>query len=182
MIKVTQLAIKDVLVLEYDSGEDNRGTSYKLFSEKELEDIGIYTRFVEETLYCPIKKGTLYGIHFQNHPKAQAKLLYCTKGKGIDFAVDLRRNSKTYKQWVSVELSPENKKQIYIPAGFGHAFLSLEDNTQVVMKIDNYFDSDLCRAITYDDAELGINFNISNPILSEFDKNAPTLENCDINL
>lgn len=182
MIKVTKLAIDDVLVLEYDNGEDNRGTSHKLFSKKELENIGINTEFVEETLYCPTKKGTLYGIHFQNHPKAQTKLLYCIKGKGIDYAVDLRSNSKTYKKWVSVELSPENRKQIYIPAGFGHAFLSLEDDTQVVMRIDNYFDPKLSRGITYDDKELGIEFNITDPILSVFDRAAPTLDNCDSNL
>lgn len=182
MVNVTQLDLKEILVLEYSSKEDNRGTSYGLFSKKELEDVGIFTEFVEEILYCPVKKGTLYGIHFQNHPKAQTKLLYCTKGRGLDFAVDLRHDSKTYKKWVCVELSAQNKKQIYIPAGFGHAFLSLEDDTHVVMRIDNYFDSALSRAITYADVELNINFNVLNPILSENDKKAPTLMNCDCNL
>lgn len=182
MINVTQLVLKEVLVLEYDSKEDNRGTSYRLFSKRELEDVGIFTEFVEEILYSSVKKETLYGIHFQNHPKAQAKLLFCTKGRGLDFAVDLRHDSKTYKKWACMELSPQNKKQIYIPAGFGHAFLSLESDTNVVMRIDNYFDSALSRAITYADVELNINFNVLNPILSEQDKNAPTLIDCDCNL
>lgn len=182
MLKVTQLDLKEVLVLEYDSQEDNRGTSYKQFSKKELENVGIFTEFIEEILYSPSKKGTLYGIHFQNHPKAQTKLLYCTKGRGLDFAVDLRHDSRTYKKWVCVELSPQNRRQIYIPAGFGHAFLSLENDSHVVMKIDNYFDSALSRAISYADVELNINFNVLNPILSENDKKAPMLTNSDCNL
>lgn len=182
MLKVTKLEIEDVLVLEYEVKEDNRGFSHRNFSKRELEKAGIDTEFVEEILYCPMKQGTLYGIHFQNHPKAQTKLLYCTKGRGLDFAVDLRKNSNTYKKWVCVELSPENRKQIYIPVGFGHAFLSLEDNTNVVFKIDNYFDSKLQRAITFEDVELNINFGISNPILSEQDKNASTLKDSDCNL
>jgi dTDP-4-dehydrorhamnose 3,5-epimerase len=182
MLKVTKLAIEDVLVLEYKIKEDNRGVSQRYFSKREFEKAGISTEFVEEILYCLTKKGTLYGIHFQNHPKAQTKLLYCTKGRGLDFAVDLRCNSKTYKKWVCIELSPENRKQIYIPSGFGHAFLSLEDNTNVVMLIDNYFDSKFGRAITYADVELNIGFNILNPILSEQDKNAPALKDSDCNL
>jgi len=182
VIKITQLDLREVLVLEYEAKEDNRGFSYKLFSKRELEDVGIFTEFIEETLYCPMKKGTLYGIHFQNNPKAQTKLLFCTKGRGLDFAVDLRHDSKTYKKWVCVELNPQNRKQIYIPAGFGHAFLSLEDDTHVVMRIDNYFDSSLSRAITYADVDLNINFDVINPILSENDKFAPSLKNCDCNL
>ena len=120
--------------------------------------------------------------HFQNYPKVQTKLLFCTKGRGLDFAVDLRHDSKTFKKWVCVELTPENRKQIYIPKGFGHAFLSLEDDTNVVMRIDNYFEPSLSKAITYDDVELNIHFNVSNPILSENDKKAPTLQKCDCNL
>lgn len=182
MLKVTQLELKEILVLEYETKVDNRGMSYRTFSRQELEGVGISTEFIEETLYCPIKKGTLYGIHFQNHPKAQTKLLYCIKGRGLDFAVDLRHDSKTYKKWVCVELSKENRKQIYIPVGFGHAFLSLEDDTNVVMRIDNYFDSNLMRAIAFNDVDLNIDFKILNPILSEMDSSAPDLANCDCNL
>ena len=182
MLKVVKLSIEAVWILEYAVKEDNRGISYRYTSKRELEKVGIYTEFVEEILYCPRKKGTLYGIHFQNHPKAQTKLLFCTKGKGLDFAVDLRKNSKTYKKWVCVELTAENRKQLYIRAGFGHAFLSLEDDTHVVMKIDHYFDPGLQRAISYTDAELDIDFKISKPILSEQDRKAPLLKDSDCNL
>lgn len=160
----------------------NRAISQRSFSKKELNEAGIKTKFVEEILYSIKKKDTLYGVHFQNHPKVQTKLLYCTKGRGLDFAIDLRHDSKTFKKWICVELNPKNGKQIYIPAGFGHAFLSLEDDTHLVMSIDNYFDSTLSKAISYNDVELNIDFNVLNPILSENDRNAPTLRECDCNL
>lgn len=182
MLNIIHLELPEILVLEYGAKEDNRGSSHCLYSKAELEDTGINTEFVEEILYRPAKKGTLYGIHFQNHPKAQTKLLCCTKGRGMDFAVDLRRDSPTFKKWVCAELSAENGKQIYIPTGFGHAFLSLEDDTNIIMRIDHYFDPALSRAIAYSDAELGIRFDISNPILSDMDQNAPTLSNSDCNL
>ena len=181
-MKLTHLDLKEVFVLNYDTKKDNRGIGYRLLSKRQLEEVGIYTEFVEEILNCPSKKGTLYGIHFQNHPKVQTKLLFCIKGRGLNFAIDLRRNSATYKKWVSVELSAQNRNQIYIPAGFGHAFLSLDDDTQVVMRIDNYFDAALSRTITYADRGLNIAIDVLNPILSEQDKNAPTLMNSDCNL
>jgi dTDP-4-dehydrorhamnose 3,5-epimerase-like enzyme len=87
MIHLTHLDLKEVCVLKYDTKEDNRGIGYRLFSKRQLEEVGIYTEFVEEILNCPSKKGTLYGIHFQNHPKAQNKLLFCIKGRGLDFAM-----------------------------------------------------------------------------------------------
>lgn len=100
----------------------------------------------------------------------------------MDFVVDLRQDSKTFGKWVCVELSESNRKQIYIPAGFGHAFVSLEDDTHVVMRINNRFDSELSRAIRFDDPELNIDFGFDVLILSEFDQNAPSLKECDCNL
>ncbi len=97
MIKVSKLELEEILVLEYEVKEDHRGQAIKRFSKDALEKVGICVEFVEESIYCAKKKGTLYGIHYQNEPKAQSKLLYCTKGRGLDFAVDLRKTSKTYK-------------------------------------------------------------------------------------
>ena len=182
MLKVTKLVIEDVKILEYEVFEDNRGMKQAYYSKRELEKVGIHTEFVEEILYISEKKGTLYGIHFQNHPKAQTKLLYCTKGRGLDFAVDLRKSSKTYKQWVNIELSAENRKQIVIPVGFGHAFLSLEDDTHVVFRTDKYFDPKLQRAISYADEEINIDFKVTDPILSKQDQTAPLLRDSDCNL
>jgi len=182
MIEVTQTAIKEVLVLLYEKHMESRGYYYSNFSQIELNNIGINIDFVEETVYCPQKAGTLYGIHFQNNPMAQSKLLYAISGRGLDFAVDLRKKSVTYKKWVCVELSAENRKQIFIPKGFGHAFLSLENNTKVVMRIDNYFDPKYKRGIAWNDPELNIGFPIDNPILAQHDKIAPLLRDSDCNL
>lgn len=182
MLKVTPTELPEVLILEYENKFESRGSSYSNFSRRELSEAGIDVDFVEENVYCPRKAGTLYGIHFQNKPMEQTKLLYCTKGRGLDYAVDLRKDSKTYKQWVCVELSSDNRRQIYIPQGFGHAFLSLEDNTKVVMKIDNYFDQNYRRGIAWNDPELNIRFPIQTPVLAQHDVEAPFLKESDCNL
>lgn len=181
-MKVIRTDLPEILILEYKKEFETRGCSYSNFSKRELAKAGINTDFVEENVYSPKKAGTLYGIHFQNNPMAQTKLLYCTKGSGLDFAIDLRKNSKTYKQWIFVELSSDNRKQIYIPKGFGHAFLSLEDNTNVVMRIDNYFDPEYRRGIAWNDPELNITFPIEKPILAQHDIEAPFLKDSDCNL
>ncbi len=182
MLKVTPTALPEVLVLEYDKILESRGCSYTNFSNRELKELGIGTEFLEENVYCPQREGTLYGIHFQNNPMAQTKLLYCVEGRGLDFAVDLRKDSDTYKRWVCVELSAENRKQIYIPKGFGHAFLSMEDNTRVAMKIDCYFHQDYRRGIAWNDPDLKIAFPIDTPILARHDIYAPLLKDSDCNL
>ena len=182
MLKATQTDLPEVLILEYEKNFESRGCSYSNFSIRELKELGIETDFIEENVYCPKKAGTLYGIHFQNNPMAQAKLLYCIKGSGLDFAVDLRRDSKTYKRWVRVELSSDNRKQIYIPKGFGHAFLSLENNTNIVMRIDNYFQQKYRRGIAWNDPDINITFPINHPILAQHDIEAPFLNASDCNL
>lgn len=174
--------LKDVKVIDYEQKYDNRGFSYLIHSKEKLQQAGINFEYIEECVYFSEKAGTLYGIHFQNNPKAQAKLLFCIKGRGIDYAVDLRKNSSTYLQWVGVELSEDNRKQIYIPKGFGHAFVSLEDNTKNVMRYDVPFDSRYSRQILYNDPEISIDYPISNPILASHDMNAPLLADSDVNL
>jgi dTDP-4-dehydrorhamnose 3,5-epimerase len=174
-LKVTPTSLPEVLVLEFEKTLETRGCSYSTFSKRELYEAGIEFDFVEETVYCPKRAGTLYGIHFQNNPKAQAKLLYCIKGKGFDYAVDLRKSSKTYKQWVCVELSADNRKQIYIPKGFGHDFLSFEDNTSIAMRIDNNFQQEYRRGIAWNDPELNIPFPVDKPVLARHDIEAPYL-------
>ncbi len=182
MLNVAPTQLPEVLVLEYALTTESRGFSHATFSKSELHVAGIVMDVVEENVYCPRKAGTLYGIHFQNDPFAQGKLLYCIQGHGLDFAVDLRKDSPTYKQWVCVELSAENRKQIYIPKGFGHAFLSLQDDTKVVMRIDRCFDPAYARAIAWNDPDLAIDFPIKNPVLAQHDIKAPLLRDSDCNL
>lgn len=182
LLKVTTTDLKEVLILEYVRQEDSRGMAFSTFSKKELMEAGIDVDFVEENIYCPVKAGTLYGIHFQNNPVAQTKLLYCIEGRGLDYAIDLRKDSPNYLNWISVELSRENRKQVLIPKGFGHAFLSLEDHTKVAMRIDEYFISEYKRGIAWNDPQIGITYPIHNPILAEHDINASQLIDSDCNL
>lgn len=182
MLKIQPTGLNEVLILEYDVNKDNRAVFHRTFSRELMLNSGILTEFTEEISYHPMKKNTLYGIHFQNHPKAQAKLLYCAKGRILDFAIDLRKNSSTYKKWISIELTEDNRKQLYIPHGFGHAALTLEDNSNIVMRIDNAFDTSLSRAIRYDDKDINLNITLSEIILSKQDTYAPFLVDSDCNL
>lgn len=181
-MKIYSTCLSEIKIIEYDKKIDNRGFSHSVYNKVEMEKAGIYFEYSEEKIYYSQKAGTLYGIHFQNNPKAQAKLLYCIQGSGIDYAIDLRKDSATYLKWISVELSTENRKQIYIPKDFGHAFISLEDNTRNVMRFDEPFDSRYARQIAYNDPAIGIEYPINNPILAAHDINAKFLVASDLDL
>jgi dTDP-4-dehydrorhamnose 3,5-epimerase len=112
---------------------------------------------------------------------AQAKLVRCVAGAVMDVAVDLRKGSPFYKKWVSVELSAENKRQFFIPRGFGHGFVTLTDNAEFVYKCDNPYSKEHDRSVRFDDPEIGVNWNITDPILSEKDLKAPFLKDSDCN-
>ena len=129
-----------------------------------------------------LKRGTLRGIHFQNNPVPQIKLVRCTKGAIKDVVVDLRGNSPTFKQWLAVELSAENRRQIWIPSGYGHAFLTLQDNCEVQYKVTGLYEPKLDRAIAWNDSEIAVDWGIDNPIVSQKDMQAPTLAESDVNL
>lgn len=180
-MNVTKLEIEDVLVIEPDVYNDFRGYFYESYSKRTLEKIGITNEFVQDNHLLSLKKGTIRGIHFQNAPMSQAKLLRCTKGRIMDYAVDLRKGSPTYKKWVCVELSAENKKQIFIPKGFGHACISLEDDTEVQYKVDEFFSPENDRSIAWNDPELAVDWGTDAVIVSEKDRTAPFLKECDIN-
>lgn len=172
--------IEGCVILEPKTFGDQRGWFMESYSKKTLEELGLYYDFVQDNQSFSKEKGILRGIHLQNAPYAQAKLVRCTRGSILDVAVDLRKNSKTYKQWVSVVLSAENKKQLLIPRGFGHGFVTLTDNVEVQYKTDNYYDFSSDRSIKYNDPELNIDWGISDPILSEKDSNAKNLDQVDI--
>ncbi|MFA6251727.1 MAG: dTDP-4-dehydrorhamnose 3,5-epimerase [Candidatus Paceibacterota bacterium] len=180
-MKVTQTQLKDVLIIEPDVFEDNRGWFVETYNKKKLKEAGIITEFIQDNYSYSKKRGTLRGLHLQNEPYAQAKLVYCIKGTVLDVAVDLRKDSPTYKKWFSIELSEQNRKQLFIPRGFAHGFLTLTDDTEFQYKVDNDYNKQSERSIRFDDPEIGIDWKISNPILAEKDKIAPFLIDCDIN-
>ena len=132
---VTETKLSGVYIVEPQVFGDARGWFMETYSRAKTPQIPC--DFVQDNHSLSVSKGTLRGIHFQYPPMEQAKLIRCINGSIIDFAVDLRQDSETYKQWIGVELSSENKKQVFLPRGFGHAFLTLTDNAQVVYKADN---------------------------------------------
>ncbi|WP_418752033.1 dTDP-4-dehydrorhamnose 3,5-epimerase [Frisingicoccus sp.] len=184
-MKVIETKIPGVKIIEPDCFEDNRGWFMETYSTVKYEEFGINDVFVQDNHSLSTKKGTLRGLHFQNNPMSQAKLVRCTRGTVIDVAVDLRKGSPTYKQWVSAELSAENKRQFYIPRGFAHGFLTLTDDVEFEYKVDNLYSKEHDRGIRYDDPEIGVDWGGLlmglTPILSEKDMNGPLLADSDVN-
>ena len=172
-MKITETKLDGVYIIEPQVFGDARGWFMETYSKKKTPQIA--RDFVQDNQSFSAQKGTLRGIHFQAPPMAQAKLLRCTKGAIMDYAVDIRPDSKTYKQWVAVELTEENKRQIFIPRGFGHAFITLTEDTEVQYKADNYYSQEHDRSILWSDPELSIDWGTDNPMVSEKDKNAPLL-------
>ena len=138
-MKLTKTKLDGVVIIEPDVFGDNRGFFMESWNKKKLEEAGLFYDFVQDNHSKSTVKGTLRGIHFQKGDKAQAKLVRCVKGAVLDVAVDLRQNSPTFKQWVGVELSEENKKQLLIPRGFGHGFVTLTNDVEFLYKADNYY-------------------------------------------
>lgn len=150
---------------------DHRGFFMESWNRRTMEEAGLYYDFVQDNHSLSTVKGTLRGIHFQKGDKAQAKLVRCVRGAVLDVAVDLRHDSPTYKQWVGVELSEENKKQLLIPRGFGHGFVTLTDHVEFLYKADNYYAPEADGGIRWNDPDIGIEWGVEHPILSEKDQN-----------
>ncbi len=180
-LKITELELPGVKIIEPVVFIDNRGHSGEMYSARDYKNIGIPYDFVLDYQAYNAKKGTLRGIHFQNNPHPQTKLVRVLHGSILDFVVDLRKNSPTYKQWLSHELSAENNKQILIPNGFGHAFITLENDTSVLYKFDDYYDGGLVRTIRWDDPEIAIDWGEKDFIMSEGDRKAVCLNDSDVN-
>lgn len=176
-MKIIKTKLNGVLIIEPDVFGDNRGFFMESWNKKKMEEVGLYYDFVQDNHSKSTVKGTLRGIHFQKGDKAQAKLVRCVKGVVLDVAVDLRKNSPTFKQWVGVELSAENKKQLLIPRGFGHGFLTLTDDVEFLYKADNYYTPEAECGIRWNDPDIGVEWGVENPILSEKDKINPLLKN-----
>lgn len=170
--------VLDVFLLEPIVFGDSRGWFMETWSERDLEKAGLHYRFVQDNQSYSSKKGTLRGLHFQKGEAAQAKLVRCGRGAVLDAAVDLRKGSPTYQKWVAVELSAENKRQLLIPRGFAHGFLTLTDNVEFLYKEDNFYCPEADRNLLWNDSEIGINWGIQAPILSEKDAKAPRLCEC----
>ena len=180
-MKFTQTDVKDLIVVEPNVFGDNRGWFSESYNFEVFKQNGINIEFIQDNHSFSAQKGVLRGLHFQNDPKAQTKLVRCTKGRIWDVAVDLRTSSPTYLKWFGVELTADNHKMLLVPQGFAHGFITLEDNTEVQYKVDNVYDKPSDRSIKYNDPMIGIKWPIMDVILSDKDNNAPLLEDSDVN-
>lgn len=181
-MEVEYTAIPGAILLTPRVFGDNRGWFYESYNKREFSEAGLNMEFIQDNHSLSIPKYTLRGIHFQNDPAAQAKLVRCIRGRIWDVAVDLRKGSDTYLKWVGVELSASNKKMLFIPRGFGHAFVTLEENCEVNYKVDHIYSRPDERSIRYNDPQIGIQWpEDMSPVLSEKDANAPFLADCDCN-
>lgn len=159
---------------------DERGFFMETYKKSEFIENGITEDFVQDN-HSSSTKNVIRGLHYQLNPNAQGKLVRCTKGEIFDIGVDLRKNSPTFGKWCGVKLTGENKKMLYIPAGFAHGFVTLSDIAEVLYKATEEYSANNDRSIRWNDETINIDWNIDNPIISEKDKKAPFLKDAEIN-
>ena len=174
-MQVTKTALEGVLILEPKVFGDSRGWFMETWSARKFEAAGLNFNFVQDNQSYSAQKGTLRGLHYQTAPFAQAKLVRCTRGKLLDVAVDIREGSETFAKWVAVELTAENKKQLMIPRGFAHGFLTLTDDVEIQYKADNFYAPTCDGNIRWNDSEIKIEWPFAPTILADKDAKAPTL-------
>ncbi len=179
-MKVIATDLKDVFILEPQVHGDHRGWFVESWSERTMKENGLNYNFVQDNHSYSSTKGTFRGLHCQKGDAAQAKLVRCTRGAIMDYVVDVRKGSPTYKKWIAVMLSAENHHQLLIPRGFLHGFLTLTEDVEFLYKVDNYYNYEADRSIRWNDPELGILYDIDDPIVSDKDAIAPLYRNSDI--
>ena len=177
--------IKGPLILVPEIYEDERGFFYESWNQNQFNNlIGKNIFFVQDN-HSLSHSGVLRGLHYQIDPKPQGKLVRCVGGKIFDIALDIRKNSPTFGEWAGIEIDNKRKIQFWIPGGFAHGFISLEDNTEVLYKTTEYWYKSYDRSIRWNDPFLNINWPFDkkikvNPILTSKDRNAPLLKDADI--
>ncbi len=180
-MQIVKTIFDSVLLIEPKLFVDNRGFFFESYNHAVYQKLGIDIKFIQDNHSLSNKAGTIRGMHFQADPNAQCKLIRVIRGEVINYFVDIRKNSPTYKKFNSVKLSAENKRQLFIPAGFANGFKTLKDDTEVLYKVDKPYSPQNDRTFRFDDSEVGINWEITEPILSDRDKNAPTFAEVDNN-
>ena len=170
---ITETELKGLLLLKPTVFEDQRGYFFESFNQKEFANKGLDLNFVQDN-QSKSQKNVLRGLHFQNPPFAQGKLIHVIKGAVLDIALDIRSSSPTYGHHFSIELNEKNNLILYIPPGFAHGFLTLEDDTIFTYKCTEFYNAEAESAILWNDEVLHINWGIDNPVLSDKDQVAIT--------
>jgi dTDP-4-dehydrorhamnose 3,5-epimerase len=179
-MQIQETALPGVLILTPQRFGDHRGFFSESWNRQRMAEHGLNIDFVQDNHSLSSAVGTLRGLHFQTPPHAQAKLVRCGRGALWDVAVDIRRGSPTYGRYVGVDLSAENGRQLLIPAGFAHGFVTRQPDTEIIYKCSDYYAPNCDRALRYDDPQVGIDWGLTGaPILSDKDAAAPLLADLD---
>lgn len=179
-MKIIDTKIADVKIFEPAVFGDERGFFFESFSQKKFDEaVGRHVDFVQDN-HSKSSKGVLRGLHYQLNPYAQGKLVRCVAGAVFDVAVDIRKQSPFFGQWIGVELSSENKRQLWIPEGFAHGFLTLIDNTEFVYKTTNFYSKENERSIVWNDPSINIEWPKNEVLLSEKDKLASLFSGAEV--
>jgi dTDP-4-dehydrorhamnose 3,5-epimerase len=180
-MKMISTKLQGLYLIEPDVFGDNRGFFMESYSSSKFTEFGIDFLFVQDNHSLSVEAGVLRGLHYQLNPRSQTKLVRVTTGAIYDVAVDIRKSSSTFGQWVGVILSEANKRQLLVPRGFAHGFCTIVPNSQVLYKVDEYYSPEHDRGILWNDPALGIDWPTSNPILSDKDQKHPLLQDAEIN-
>ena len=165
----TETTLKNAYVIELEKREDHRGFFARTWDEKEFEKHNLNSNLVQCNVSFSKKCGTLRGMHYQKKPFEESKVIRCTKGKIFDVIIDLRSSSSTFKKWFGVELTEENYKMLYVPEGFAHGFQSLEDNSEIIYQVSEFYTPNSELGIHWNDPAFNITWPIEEKIITEKD-------------
>lgn len=172
-MKFIKTRLGDAFIVEPDEMADERGFFARSWCQREFELIGIHKRPVQSNISFNKKRGTLRGLHYQADPYGEAKLIRCTMGAIYDVIVDLRSDSTTYLQWISVELTQKNGRLLFVPVGFAHGFMTLRDNTEIFYQMSQFYMPEYSRGVRWDDPLFGIRWPMKVSVISEKDELYP---------
>lgn len=175
-MKVINTKLDGVKIIEPKVFEDHRGFFMESFNLKKFEELGLNYNFIQDNHSLSKEKDVIRGLHYQQLPKAQTKLVRVITGAIYDVAVDIRKGSPTFGEWIGVTISEKNHRMLLVPKGFAHGFCTLTENTHVQYKVDDYYSAVHDKGIRWNDPELSIDWPTSTPILSEKDSQQPFLQ------
>ena len=174
-MKFTPAGLAGAYVIDLDRLEDERGYFARTFCRDEFAAHGLHSVFPQCNTSFNARKGTLRGMHYQEKPHEEAKIIRCTRGAIHDVIVDIRRDSRTYRKWIAVELTADNARMLYIPEGFAHGFQTLADGSEVFYQMSEMFHPESARGLRWNDPALAIRWPLASPIVSERDAAYPDL-------
>ncbi len=183
-MRIEKTKLEGLIIIHPDVFSDNRGWFTESYNQQKYRALGIDVAFIQDNHSYSKEIGTLRGMHFQTGKFAQSKLVRCIRGNLMDVCVDLRKNSPTYLQWDCIELSAENKLQLFVPKGFAHGFVTLSEDVEILYKVDELYSKEYDSGIIYNDTQINIDWSRILPnidfIISEKDKNLRTIKEVEL--